>query len=123
MPPDRLECVDSELLTDTLGAQYSWLTSHQQRASAGAANWGKTMKQLTILNTVAVVLGLGLVARPVAAQTPATTLPASPSGGQPMAAKPAEACMSAVRTFTAEISRQGYWIGRSDYGYGYPMGG
>jgi len=30
--------------------------------------------------------------------------------------------MSAVRAFTAEMSKQGYWLGGSDYGYGYPMG-
>ena len=31
--------------------------------------------------------------------------------------------MSAVRAFTADMSKQGYWLGGSDYGYGYPMGG
>ncbi len=31
--------------------------------------------------------------------------------------------MSAVRAFTGEMSKQGYWVGGSDFGYGYPMGG
>jgi len=82
------------------------------------------MKRSIILSTVAVFSGLGISTPLLAAEIPATTRPASASGSQPMAAKGAETCMSAVRAFTAEMSKQGYWVGGSDYGYGYgyPMG-
>lgn len=81
------------------------------------------MKRSIILSTVAVFSGLGIMPPLLAAEAPATARPASPSGSQPTAGKPAEACMSAVRAFIAEMSKQGYWVGGSDYGYGYPMGG
>jgi hypothetical protein len=80
------------------------------------------MKRSTILSTAAILSGLGISTPVLAVEVPATTGPASASGSQPAAAKPAEACMSAVRAFTAEMSKQGYWVGGSDYGYGYPMG-
>lgn len=81
------------------------------------------MKHSIILSTAAVFSGLGIMTPLLAAETPATARPASPSGSQTAAAKPAETCMSAVRAFTAEMSKQGYWLSGSDYGYGYPMGG
>ncbi len=80
------------------------------------------MKRSTILSTAAVVSSLGIIAPLLAAEIPATTRPGSASGSQPMAGKPAETCMSAVRAFTAEMSKQGYWVGGSDYGYGYGYG-
>ena len=74
------------------------------------------MKRLTILSTVAIVSGLGITTPLLAAGPPAVA-----SVSQQSAVKPAETCMSDVRAFTAEMSKQGYWIGGSDYSYGYPM--
>ena len=81
------------------------------------------MKRSAILTTAAVLAGLGISLPVLAVDTPATTGQKPVSGSQPAAAKPAEACMSAVRSFTAEMSKQGYWMGGSDYGYGYPIEG
>ena len=81
------------------------------------------MKRSILFSTIAVFSGLGIITPLLAAENPATARPASPSGTQAAAAKPAEACMSAVRAFTGEMSKQGYWVGGSDFGYGYPMGG
>ena len=39
------------------------------------------------------------------------------------APKPAEKCLSDVKAFSTDMSKGGYWLGGSDYGYGYPMGG
>lgn len=81
------------------------------------------MKRSVILGAVAVVSGIGCGTPLLAAESATTTLPASTSGAQSAMAKPAQGCMSAVRAFTSEMSKQGYWLGGSDYGYGYPMGG
>ena len=37
--------------------------------------------------------------------------------------KPAEQCLGDVKAFNAGLSKDGYWLGGSDAGYGYPMGG
>jgi hypothetical protein len=81
------------------------------------------MKRSTILSTVALFSSLGLSTPMLAAEPPATDHSASASGSQPEAGKPAEACLAAVRAFTADMSKQGYWLGGSAYGYGYGMGG
>jgi len=83
------------------------------------------VKRLTLMRTVAVGSMLGLAAPLVAAsaQAASPTSSAPVSDSQASTAKPAEKCVAAVRTFTAEMSKQGYWLGGSDYGYGYPMGG
>ena len=55
--------------------------------------------------------GPALAAQPVAAANTAAT------------AKPAEKCLDDVKALSAEMSKGGYWLDGSDYGYGYPMGG
>jgi sporulation protein YlmC with PRC-barrel domain len=81
------------------------------------------MKRSTILSTVALFSSLGISTPMLAAEPPATDHSTSGSASKPEAVKPGEACLAAVRAFTADMSKQGYWLGGSDYGYGYGMGG
>ena len=76
------------------------------------------MKRSTILRTAAILSGFGIITPVFAAETP-TSASKSDAG----TAKPVASCMSDVRAFTAQMSKQGYWLGASDYGYGYPIGG
>jgi sporulation protein YlmC with PRC-barrel domain len=77
-----------------------------------------------MLSTVAVLSGLGLTTPLLAAGPAAVAAPApSTTGVQQVATQPAETCMASVHDFTTEMSKQGYWMGASNYGYGYPMDG
>ena len=61
----------------------------------------------------------GLAATP--ARTPA--LPAaSPAVGAAATAHPAEKCLGDVKAFGGLMSKNGYWLGGSGYGYGYGYG-
>ena len=75
------------------------------------------MKRSAIVGTVAIFSALGFAMPTLAAES--ASVPASAIGNQAVTGKPAEDCMSAVRAFTADMSNQGYWLGASDYGYGY----
>jgi hypothetical protein len=99
------------------------LPSHHQGAVVGIRNWRRKMKRSTILSTVALFSSLGISTPMLAAEPPATDHSTSGSASKPEAVKPGEACLAAVRAFTADMSKQGYWLGGSDYGYGYGMGG
>lgn len=79
------------------------------------------MRRSIILGTVAVFSSTGMIIPVLAATTPAPVSASTSSSAVP--AKPAEVCMADVRAFTKEMSNQGYWLGASDFGYGYPMGG
>jgi hypothetical protein len=80
------------------------------------------MNYSTLLGTVAVVSSLGLSGRLLAAQTPASGTESPKGGSQVAAPKPAEKCIAAVRSLTGEMSKRGYWLDGSDFGYGYPVG-
>ena len=56
---------------------------------------------------------------PLLAATPAP----APTAGAAAPAHPAERCLADVRSFSEQMSKNGYWLGGSGYGYGYPMGG
>jgi sporulation protein YlmC with PRC-barrel domain len=66
---------------------------------------------------------------PAAATADETTPAAKPAGDASVAAKdvaavqPAQTCLSDVRAFSSTMQKDGYWLGGSDYDYGYPMGG
>ncbi|WP_232628018.1 hypothetical protein [Methylobacterium sp. Leaf118] len=63
------------------------------------------------------VLSLSLMAQLQAAE--------EPKAG-PMAeaeAKPAQACLDHLKALDTRMEKDGYWLGGSGYGYGYPLGG
>ena len=68
------------------------------------------MKRSTLAGSVTAFFCLGL----------ATTLLAQEKVA---AIKPAEKCLSDLHTFDNQMEKDGYWLGGSGYGFGYPMGG
>jgi len=75
------------------------------------------MKHITPALSTAALLLLGLAAPPVAAQTAAAATPLA------AAPKPATACQADLRTFSGQLEHDGYWLGETGYGYGYPVYG
>ena len=67
-----------------------------------------------------VFLGLGLAA-PLLAAEPASSRHGEPTVSSLAAIKPAEKCLTDLRAFDSEMRKDGYWLGDSGYGYGYPM--
>jgi sporulation protein YlmC with PRC-barrel domain len=83
------------------------------------------MKRSTLAGSAAALFCLGF-ATPLLAAEPAVTgtVNQSPSAGNKVAAiKPAEKCLSDLRAFDNQMDKEGYWLGGSGYGYGYPMAG
>jgi sporulation protein YlmC with PRC-barrel domain len=83
------------------------------------------MKRSTLTGSVATCLYLGLAAPLLAAQpapTSAVTHP-SPADKAFAAAKPARECLRDLLAFDTQMQKDGYWLGGSGFGYGYPMDG
>jgi sporulation protein YlmC with PRC-barrel domain len=83
------------------------------------------MKRSTLTGSVAACILLGLAAPLLAATPPATSADSPPSANvaNAAAAKPAEKCLSDLSVFNKEMQKDGYWLGESGYGIGFPMGG
>jgi sporulation protein YlmC with PRC-barrel domain len=83
------------------------------------------MKRSTLAGSAAALFCLGF-ATPMLAAEPAVTgtVNQSPAAATTVAAvKPAEKCLSDLRAFDSQMDKEGYWLGGSGYGYGYPMAG
>jgi len=81
------------------------------------------MKRATLAGSVTAFFCLGFATTLLAAEPAAPgTVNQSPSDGKDVAAiKPAEKCLNDLRTFDNQMEKEGYWLGGSGYGYGYPM--
>jgi len=83
------------------------------------------MKRPSLVGLVAACICLGL-AVPLFAAEPVTTTAvnhSSPNKQNASVIKPAESCLSDLRAFDAQMGKDGYWLGATGYGYGYPIGG
>ncbi len=83
------------------------------------------MKRSSLAVPFAACICLGTAAPVFAAEPVATTAvnQVSPGERNASAIKPAETCLSDLRTFDSQMQKGGYWLGASGYGYGYPIGG
>jgi sporulation protein YlmC with PRC-barrel domain len=90
------------------------------------------MKRSTLAASVAACLCIGVVVpllaappSPTGTAAPATsTTPAqSPSAASVAATPTASKCLGDLSAFDQQMEKDGYWLGASGYGYGYPMGG
>jgi sporulation protein YlmC with PRC-barrel domain len=83
------------------------------------------MKRSTLTGSVATCLYLGLATPLLAAQpAPASAVVhTSPADKAFAAAEPAKKCLSDLLAFDHQMEKDGYWLGGSGYGYGYPMDG
>lgn len=83
------------------------------------------MKRSTLVSSLTASVCLGLAGQVFGAQplAPGVTS-ATPSEGMDVAfPKPAEKCMRDLSAFNSQMAKDGYWVGGSRYGYGYPVGG
>ena len=83
------------------------------------------MRRFVLLSSTTACCCLGLLAPAFAAPPAASAVVSAPPAATTTAAvpKPAEACLSDVKAFHEQMQKDGYWLGGSDYGYGYPIGG
>jgi sporulation protein YlmC with PRC-barrel domain len=79
------------------------------------------MKRSPLLGSAAACFCLGVVVPLLAAPSPTS----DPSSNTKVlsASHPAGTCRSDVHAFNGQMEKDGYWVGGSAYGYGYPMGG
>lgn len=84
----------------------------------------KRLNRSTLIGSVAAYICFGLATPLLAAELPVTSTAnqSSPSQKNVSATKPAEKCLSDLRAFDNQMEKDGYWLGGSGYGYGYPMG-
>ncbi len=71
------------------------------------------MKRSTLAGSVAACICLSL----------SVPLLAAPTEKKVVAVKPAEKCLSDLRAFDNQMEKEGYWLGGSGDGFGYPMEG
>jgi sporulation protein YlmC with PRC-barrel domain len=84
------------------------------------------MRRSTLAGSVAAFFCLGFATTTLLAAEPAATgtVNQSPSAGKKVAViNPAEKCLNDLRAFDSQMDKEGYWLGGSGYGYGYPMAG
>ncbi len=83
------------------------------------------MKRTILAGSAAACFCIGLTGSLLAAEPPTTGMVNHPSpGGKNVSAiKPAAKCLSDLRAFDNQMAKDGYWLGGSADGYGYPMGG
>jgi len=89
------------------------------------------MKRSTLVGSVAACICLSLSVPLLAAEPPlagTATQPASSEKSSPtekrvVAVKPAEKCLNDLRAFDNQMAKEGYWLGGSGDGFGYPMEG
>ncbi len=83
------------------------------------------MKRSSLAVPFAACICLGMAAPVFAAEPVATTAAnqVSPGERNASAIKPAATCLSDLRTFDSQMQKDGYWLGATGYGYGYPIGG
>lgn len=81
------------------------------------------MKRPIMASSVAACICLGLAVPSVAAEPAATGTanPAASATANIAAIQPAKKCLSDLRAFDSKMRKDGYWLGDSGYGYGYPM--
>jgi sporulation protein YlmC with PRC-barrel domain len=90
-------------------------------------NGNKDTEQMTrsyLVSSMVACLCLGLPAPLLAAEPSATGTgnQLSPSENNADATNPTEKCLSDLRAFDSQMEKDGYWLGSSAYGYGYPLG-
>lgn len=81
------------------------------------------MKRLMLIGSMTAACWLGL-ADPLLADE--SSLPGATSGPShdetaAAASQPAEKCLTDLQAFDGQIEKEGYWLGGSGFGYGYPM--
>ena len=77
----------------------------------------RLIRPLSLGVCTALMLSTPLRAAGVPGADPAAAIPPDAD------AKPAQACLDHLKTFDAQMETDGYWLGGSGYGYGYPLGG
>jgi sporulation protein YlmC with PRC-barrel domain len=82
------------------------------------------MKRSTVIISLATSVSLCLVGQVLAAEPVATgaASASSPDGMTVPSTKPALKCLRDLGAFTSQMGKDGYWLGGSRYGYGYPVG-
>jgi sporulation protein YlmC with PRC-barrel domain len=82
------------------------------------------MKRSTLISSLATSVGLFFAGQVLAAEAVATgaVSASSPDGMTVPSTKPGLKCLQDLRDFTSQMGKDGYWLGGSLYGYGYPVG-
>ncbi|WP_081935632.1 PRC-barrel domain-containing protein [Burkholderia sp. 9120] len=80
------------------------------------------MKHSILASAFAASVCFGLLPSPAAAQSAKVTRASgSNTADARTSVAPAAKCLSDLRVFNSKIGRDGYWLGGSRYGYGYPV--